>query len=243
MIKIFNLSIKDFLSKKYILLSILPFIFSLLIMGVIAYFGGYELHDVLLKSGENSGYAFFNSAKYPKIFESINWLIGILISISGVFLVIVFSILIASIVAGFLTPIITKDINKKYYNIDKKNEVSTLRIIKISIIEFFKFLGILLICLPFLMVPIINLFVITIPFFYIYYKFLLIDVASNALDATKFEFSYKNGGGYSFMFASFIFYLVCLIPLAGILFQLFFVIYLTHLTYQKEQKMLNEIKF
>ena len=79
-----------------------------------------------------------------------------------------------------------------------------------------------------LFVPVINLFIINVPFFYIYYKLVLIDVASNALSAKSFERSYKMGGGYKFALSAFIFYLLCLIPLVGLFFQLFFIIFLTH---------------
>lgn len=244
MVNVFFVSLKDFLTKKFIILSLLPLLVSLLVFGGFIIFGGNELFSILSEGAKSGDYSFLNEAEYPLVTKILTyaitkWIIGALFYVAGTFLVLMLSVFTALLVAGFLTPIVTKDINLKYYNIERSSEVSFLRVTKLMGFDLLKFIGILLLCLPFLFVPLVNLFVINIPFFYLYYKFILVDVASNALNASQFEYTYKKGGGYSFIFACLGFYILCLVPLVGLLLQLFFVIYLTHILYIKEQKLLK----
>ena len=127
-----------------------------------------------------------------------------------------------------------KEINKRHYNYVLKSEASTARVLKVMMVEIMKFLGILLVCLPLLFVPFVNFFIINVPFFYIYYKLLLIDVGSNTLDSDKFELALLEGGGVKFVVFTLLFYLISLVPLVGLFFQLYFVIVLSHLFYQRE---------
>ena len=243
--KIFDISIKDFLTKKFVLLSLLPLLISIFIVGLITFFGGREFFEILKSGIENNDFTLLQN--YPFLAKVLNygiskWLIGAIFYIAGTFFVLMLSVIIALIVAGFLTPVVTKEINSRHYNFQRSDEVSFLKITKIMMIEIFKFIGILLICLVFYFVPILNLFIINVPFFYIFYKFLLIDVASNTLNSQRFFIVYKKGGGYKFIFSCFLFYLLCLIPLVGLFFQLFFVIFLSHILYSGELKFSHQIK-
>lgn len=248
--KIFDISIKDFLTKKFILLSLLPLLGAVLVLGILAFFGGKEGFENLQIAIANGDFTILQN--YPIISKILNysitkWIIGAFFYIAGTFLVLIFSVIIAVIIAGFLTPVVTKEINLRHYNLERQNEVSFLKVVKLMATSLLKFIAIFLICLVFYFVPILNLFVINIPFFYLFYKFLLIDVASNSLNKERFEKIYKKGGGYKFMLSCFLFYLLCLIPLVGLFLQLFFVIFLSHILYQNEQKLgvkkkFNEIK-
>lgn len=245
MIQILKLSIKDFLSKKYIALSIIPLIVCIVLFGVFLYLGGNELLDALAKSIDSGDFSFLN--KYPLIAEilsytAIKWLVGFIFYTLGAFFVLILSVFVASIVAGFLTPVIVNDLNEKYYRRVRNNEISALKALKISIIEILKFCGIFIICLPLLFVPIINLFIINVPLFYLYYKFLLIDIGSNTLDELNFKIFYRKGGGYKFLSVCSIFYILCLIPLVGFFAQLFFVIFLSHLVMSNEKNYFLRLK-
>ncbi len=248
--KIFDISIKDFLTKKFILLSLLPLLGAVLVLGILAFFGGKEGFENLQIAIANGDFTLLQN--YPIISKILNysitkWIIGAFFYIAGTFLVLIFSVIIAVIIAGFLTPVVTKEINLRHYGLTKQNEVSFLKVVKLMATSLLKFIAIFLICLVFYFVPILNLFVINIPFFYLFYKFLLIDVASNSLNKERFDKIYRQGGGYKFMLSCFLFYLLCLIPLVGLFLQLFFVIFLSHILYQNEQKLgvkkkFNEIK-
>ena len=249
--KVFDISLKDFLTKKFILLSLLPLLGAVLVLGILAFFGGKEGFETLQSAIANGDFTLLQN--YPIISKILSygvtkWIIGAFFYIAGTFLVLIFSVVIAVIIAGFLTPVVTKEINSRHYNLAKQNEVSFLKVIKLMATSLLKFIAIFLICLVFYFVPILNLFVINVPFFYLFYKFLLIDVASNSLNSDRFDKIYRQGGGYKFMFSCFLFYLLCLIPLVGLFLQLFFVIFLSHILYQNEQKFgiknkFNEIKY
>ncbi|AII15132.1 hypothetical membrane protein (EI24 domain) [Campylobacter iguaniorum] len=240
MINLLRLSINDFFTKKFILLSLLPFFISILLFSTLMIFGGNELFEIL-KAGAISGdYSFIDESEHGFLvailsFQAVKFLIvGMFYILSGFFAVML-SIIFAAIIAGFLTPTVTKFVNQKYYKFTLKDDISTLKIIKISLVIFAKFLLILLICLPFLFVPVINLFVINIPFFYLFYKFMLIDIASNTLNSFEFDIMLRSDAGWDFKFACLVFYILALIPLVGIFFQLFFVMFLSHLLFKKSQ--------
>ena len=241
MINLLRLGFKDFFTAKFIVLSILPLCLSIFSLAWLTIWSGGEIFDLLSDSAKNENFAFLepNSAlSFIAIkilsFSATKWIVSILFYILSTFLTIIVSIVIALVVAGFLTPVVTKEINKRHYNYVLKSEVSTARVLKVMMIEIMKFLGILLVCLPLLFVPFVNFFIINVPFFYIYYKLLLIDIGSNALDSDKFELALLEGGGIKFVAFTFLFYLISLVPLVGLFFQLYFVIVLSHLFYQRE---------
>ena len=241
MINLLRLGFKDFFTAKFIVLSILPLCLSIFSLAWLTVWGGGEIFDLLSDSAKNENFTFLeaNSAlSFIAIkilsFSATKWIVSILFYILSTFLTIIVSIVIALVVAGFLTPVVTKEINKRHYNYVLKSEVSTARVLKVMMIEIMKFLGILLVCLPLLFVPFVNFFIINVPFFYIYYKLLLIDVGSNTLDSEKFELALLEGGGIKFVAFTFLFYLISLVPLVGLFFQLYFVIVLSHLFFEKE---------
>ncbi|OSQ24222.1 hypothetical protein CCON61_05235 [Campylobacter concisus] len=241
MINLLRLGFKDFFTAKFIALSILPLCLSIFSLAWLTIWGGSEIFDVLSEGARSGNYSFIDtnstlSSYAIRIlsFSATKWIVSILFYILSTFLTIIISIVIALIVAGFLTPVVTKEINKRHYNYVLKSEVSTARVLKVMMIEIMKFLGILLVCLPLLFVPFVNFFIINVPFFYIYYKFLLIDIGSNTLDSDKFELALLEGGGIKFIAFTLLFYLISLVPLVGLFFQLYFVIVLSHLFFEKE---------
>ncbi|MSN96158.1 hypothetical protein F1B92_02930 [Campylobacter sp. FMV-PI01] len=239
MIKIFQLSIKDFLTKKFLILSFLPFFCAILILSAFMIFGGNEIFDALNQGAKTGDFNFLNEDKYPFLakiltYKITRWIISAIFYTLASFLVVIFSVIMAAIIAGFLTPIISKDVNLKYYNIKIKNQPKFARILRLMIKEILIFLLLFLLSLPFLFIPIINIFVLNIPFFYLYHKFMLLDVASNTLEEYRFEILYKKSGGYMFIFACLIFYIVSLVPFLGVFLQIFFVINLSHILLNNE---------
>ncbi|MBN7289130.1 MULTISPECIES: EI24 domain-containing protein [Campylobacter] len=241
MIELFRLSFRDFWTAKFISLSLLPLFLSAGLLTWLMFFGGGELFSALQEGASTGDYSFLSEdtpylSFWLKIlsFSATKWVVSAFFYILSSFLVVIFSVVIALIVAGFMTPVVTKEINKRHYDIVRQSEISTAKVLNLSLKVVLNFLGILLICLPLLLVPFLNLFIINLPFFYLYYKLLLIDVGSNTLDAPKFELLWLEGGGLSFTLACVGFYLVSLVPLAGLFLQLFFVIFLSHLLYQRQ---------
>jgi len=225
MINLLRLGFKDFFTAKFITLSILPLCLSILCLAWLSIWGGGEIFDFLSDGAKNENFAFLESNSTLSFiaikilsFSATKWIVSILFYV----------------LTGFLTPVVAKEINKRHYNYVLKSEASTTRVLKVMMVEIMKFLGILLVCLPLLFVPFVNFFIINVPFFYIYYKLLLIDVGSNTLDSDKFELALLEGGGVKFIVFTLLFYVISLVPLVGLFFQLYFVIVLSHLFYQRE---------
>lgn len=240
MIRNFNLAIRDFLTAKFLILSSLPLILSIVILSGLMIFGGNEIYDILSKGVSSGDFSFLDENAHPYIakilsFGITKWIISALFYITGTFFVLMLSVFIALIVAGFLTPIVTKEIAKRHYEISDLKMISFARSMQLIAVVVMKFVAILLISLPLLFVPFLNLFIINLPFFYLYYSLLFIDIGSNTLSANRFEIELFDMGGYEYKLSAFVFYLLCLIPLVGLFLQIFFVIYFSHMFFQKEQ--------
>ena len=240
---ILRLSLKDLFTPKFITLSILPLAFSALIIAAIAMFGGRELCEALNAAIPGEAGAL---AEYPMLAKILNlgiakWLIGAIFYAVGAYLVVMLSVFCALAVAGFLTPMIAREINRRHYRVDEAQlaNVGLARQTALMGKILLKFILIALICLPILAVPALNFLALHPAFFYLYYSLLFIDVAPNALSRHKFELYLPGYGGYKFKAAALCFYLLCLVPIFGLFLQVFFVIYFSHFFFLHETSRLT----
>ena len=222
-------SFRDFLSIRFILLAFLPLSISLIsLVGLTIYFGA-DIFNILAKSHLD---AYANGDGFIAWLLSLSLIQFMLTSsfyLISIFLAIILSVVIATIITGFLTPYIVKFINQKYYNYNTTPSPSNARVFSLICITFIKFILIFLITIPLLFIPIINLFILNLLFFYLFYRLMLIDVASNTSDSLIFEIDLQKGGGVKFFSASVVFYILTLMPFLGIFLQIFFVIFLAHI--------------
>ncbi|EAH7988386.1 EI24 domain-containing protein [Campylobacter jejuni] len=231
---ILKLAIKDFFSFKFLKFALIPLIFSLVLMlflGVLGFSALLDYFNSLFSVGEDSFWAWFYALHFVQI------LITIISFLFSGFIVVFASVFLALFITSFLTPFIAKEINQKYYHYDSINEVSTLK----TIFEFFKifikFIGILLLCTLALFLPFINIFVYYLAFYYLFHKLLMIDVTSTILDKESFKNFHSDFSPLEFKFSTLCFYLLSSVPLLGLFLQVFFVIFLTHLSYQRILKL------
>ncbi|MCR8679195.1 MULTISPECIES: EI24 domain-containing protein [Campylobacter] len=229
-------SFADFLSLRFILLSILPLAVSLAsLIGLVVLFGD----DIFAAFAKPQIQTYASGDGFIAWLISLSLVQFIITSsfyVISIFLAIILSVAIAAVITGFLTPYIVKFINQKYYNYNTTPEPSNIRVLNLIFITFIKFILIFLICIPLLFIPVINLFILNLPFFYLFYRLMLIDVASNTSDRLIFEVDLQKGGGVKFFSASVIFYIITLIPFVGLFSQIFFVIFLSHLLLEKNSK-------
>lgn len=232
MIEILRLSLRDFCTKKFLNFALLPFFFSLVLFAILAYFGFsalLEFFDELFgKDSENSVFAFIYSLAFVQIF------IAILSVLSASFIVIFASVFFAIFIVSFLTPFICKAINEKYYHHPLKKPISTTKILLKTLWILAKFVLFFFIATFLLLVPFVNLFVYYVVVYYLFHKLLILDVASNVLNIDEFTLFYTKTSPLEFKFTTLCFYLLACVPFAGLFLQVFFVIFLTHLFYQKE---------
>ena len=222
-------SFRDFLSIRFILLAFLPLSISLIsLVGLTIYFGA-DIFNILAKSHLD---AYANGDGFIAWLLSLSLIQFMLTSsfyLISIFLAIILSVVIATIITGFLTPYIVKFINQKYYNYNTTPPPSNARVFSLICITFIKFILIFLITIP-------LLFILDLLFFYLFYRLMLIDVASNTSDSLIFEIDLQKGGGVKFFSASVVFYILTLMPFLGIFLQIFFVIFLAHILLEKNSR-------
>ncbi|RTJ22187.1 EI24 domain-containing protein [Campylobacter jejuni] len=231
---ILKLAIKDFFSFKFLKFALIPLIFSLIFMlflGALGFSALLDYFNSLFSVGEDSFWAWFYALHFVQI------LITIISFLFSGFIVIFASVFLALFITSFLTPFITKEINQKYYHYDNINEVSTLKTIFEIFKIFIKFIVILLLCTLTLFLPFINIFVYYLAFYYLFHKLLMIDITSTILDKESFKNFHSNFSPLEFKFSTLCFYLLSSVPLLGLFLQVFFVIFLTHLAYQRILKL------
>ncbi|MGI7787077.1 EI24 domain-containing protein [Campylobacter jejuni] len=231
--KILRLAIKDFFTLQFLKFALIPLTFSFILMIFLAIFGFSFLLDYfnsLFSVGEDSFWAWFYALHFVQILIT---LISVLFS--G-FVIIFASVFLALFITSFLTPLIVKQINNKYYHHEVQN-ISNMYIIFEIFKIFIKFIGILLLCTLALFLPFINIFVYYLAFYYLFHKLLMIDVTSTILDKESFKNFHSDFSPLEFKFSTLCFYLLSSVPLLGLFLQVFFVIFLTHLGYQRILKL------
>ncbi|HEG7970171.1 TPA: EI24 domain-containing protein [Campylobacter jejuni] len=231
--KILRLAIKDFFTLQFLKFALIPLTFSFILMIFLAIFGFSFLLDYfnsLFSVGEDSFWAWFYALHFVQILIT---LISVLFS--G-FVIIFASVFLALFITSFLTPLIVKQINNKYYHHEVQN-ISNMYIIFEIFKIFLKFIGIFLLCTLALFLPFINIFVYYLAFYYLFHKLLMIDVTSTILDKESFKNFHSDFSPLEFKFSTLCFYLLSSVPLLGLFLQVFFVIFLTHLAYQRILKL------
>lgn len=225
-------SLKDFLSGKFLFISLAPFIVPILVLGGFFIYGSSELITLLQQGASSGDFSFIDESAHPTIaylltFSVVHWLIMTLFVVVGTFGVVLVSLIIAVITVGFLTPYIVKSIRKSSYPHIKEGAedpflTSLWNIFKI----FMKFLLLFLCTLPFLFLPFINFMVFQVPFFYLFYKLMVYDLLSVGVSADAKKIVSENR--VYLLVVLLVFFFLSLIPLFGLLLQVFFVVYLSH---------------
>ncbi len=229
MIKILQLSLRDFFTLEFLKYSLVPLAVSFIVLGILAFFGFsflLEYFNTLFGEG-NAFLAWLYS------FAFMHFILGMVSFLLTSFIFVFGSVFLALFITSFLTPHIAQKINQKYYHHELKDKVSTLRMLFCMLGVLVKFLIFFILGVFLLFVPFINLFVYYVVFYYLFHKFLILDVASSVLHKQEFEDFNSRSCALEFKFSTLCFYLSSSVPFLGLLLQVFFVIFLTHLFYQK----------
>ncbi|MDR0762017.1 MAG: EI24 domain-containing protein [Campylobacteraceae bacterium] len=225
--EILSKTIKDFFSKKFLMLSFAPLFTALIVLFCLMLLGANEALHILKTAAEGDiGVNFPVLAKILS-FAVTHYILTALIYLFGIFLVLVFSVIIGVLTLGFLTPIVVKTLHRKYYSQYQLQPVGVSKTLAVTLFIILKFLLFLLLTIPLMFIPIINVFAFNAVLFYLFYKLLVFDVASNITDEKEIGELLERIRP-KLILICFIFYLLALIPLAGLFLQLFFAIYLTH---------------
>ncbi len=236
---LYLLAFKDLLSKPMLIITFMPIIIILAIVGIISLIFGMDLIDYLL----NQFLSYFNldtSSKFVMFIltklDFLSWIFKFLFYTVVAYIGWNIAIIVGMIITGFFAPYIVKHVNT-HYNLELKghgNMVSTLiflgKIILIFAILFA--VGLLL-----FWVPVLNIIFFYLSFYYLFHKMLISDVSSE-INSSEEARELKKIKANSIRFHSFLLYLLNNIPFIGILTQTYSIIYMSHF-YLRESKKLR----
>jgi len=223
---------RDFFTGKFLFLSLAPFVAPILILGAFFIYGSNEFLTLLQEGSVSGDYSYIDESAYPILsyllgFAVFHWILMTLFVVLGTFGVVLLSLVIAVITVGFLTPYIVDSVRKDNYPHVKKAQGEGFGSSIWSMLKIFmKFLLLFLCTLPFLLLPFVNFFIFQLPFFYLFYKLMMFDLISSGVSEDAKNIIEENRL-YLFIVMGFFFFL-SLIPLFGLLLQVFFVVYLSH---------------
>jgi Sulfate transporter CysZ/Etoposide-induced protein 2.4 len=254
---ILALSIKDLFTSKMLKYSLLPFILSMVILYVLFFVvAGIGLESLGTMSVESSQTSVVNGVPNTDTFQATlegtaliqflmshaitSWIATFLVYTVGTFLTLYFSIFVALIIIGFLTPTILKELQKRHYNdvemIGHSNIFEflflTLKWIVIMLLMFIIFL-------PLYFIPLINVIAFNFPLYYFFHKMLTYDISSTICskdEAVKIKFFHAS----TLRLKTLALYLISLIPFVIFFAAVFYVIYLGHSYFLETRKLREE---
>jgi len=238
-------AIRDYLSPSILGASFVSLLVPLALLGLAVGLGGSHLWDLLqaLETGEPLA-----TQSAPGWLETIlaytfvQWIAITLFYVLGGVLALLVSVIIAVIVIGFFTPWLVKIVHKCHYaSIEFPKGLSNSIVIKEALGIFGKFLGLLVLSLVLLALPLVNVIALHIPFFYLFYRILMLDVGSVLLDLQAYE-RFKSTHQRPTIILGLVCFVLSLIPFIGLFLQPLFVLYFAHYVFQKvllEAKYIN----
>lgn len=266
-VEIFFRSVKDFFTKPILKIALYPFFITVIIMYamffVVADFGldGFQnyimevqQHQIAVENGEivvdtkTETYFGKDILDFLLKFSITSWIISFFVYTLGTIFVIIFALFITLIVVGFLTPWILSVIQKRHYpDLEFEGYGNITNTFWILLKSFFVMCLLFIILLPLYFIPIFNIFILNIPFYYFFYKLLNFDITSTIMSKEE-EAIIKNKSGNSFHFKTIILYLISMVPFIVLFSVVFYIVYLGHgymselnnLRKSRELKNLNE---
>lgn len=251
---IFIQSLKDFLTPKMLKLAILPFIVTIVLMYilffVIAGIGIDQLGSLDVQSTqttmqngvphtESISAQLEGTAIIKFLMSSVitSWIATFFIYAVGAFFTLYASIFVAVIVIGFLTPIVLKELQSRYYQdiemIGHSNILSTIfLVIKWTLTMVLLFI----LLVPFYFIPLIQIVAINLPLYYFFHKMLTFDISSNLCtkeEDKQIRYFSKN----NLRIKTLTLYVISLIPFAIFFGAVFYVIYLGHTYFLEVRKL------
>jgi len=254
---VLSLSIKDLLTTKMLKYSILPFILSMIILYVVFFvMAGIGLDSLGSMSVESSQTTIVNGVPNTDSFQATlegtaliqflmshaitSWIATFLVYTIGTFLTLYFSIFVALIIIGFLTPIILKELHIRHYSdvemIGYSNIFESLYLVlKWILIMLLMFI----VFIPLYFIPLVNIVAFNLPLYYFFHKMMNYDVSSNICtrdEAMKIKFFHAT----TLRLKTLALYLISLIPFVIFFATVFYVIYLGHSYFIETRKIRKE---
>ncbi|BAF70352.1 EI24 domain-containing protein [Nitratiruptor sp. SB155-2] len=233
---------EDFMTKKFLAITFVPFFLTLLLFTAIFYGGGQEILHMLEQLAQSPNAINDPSlALFAKEHPILAWLasnsvthfiIATLLTVLGVLFAILLSTATATIIMGFFTPYIIKEIHKRHYShldIGKGLGIIEYMVLMAKIIV--KSIGLFLLSFILYFIPLLNAIALNIPFYYLFHSFLSLDVGGEIMSKEELENIVKKYR-FKIMGTTGVLYLITLIPMAGMILQVYFVSVMAHLFFR-----------
>ena len=254
---ILSLSIKDLFTSKMLKYSILPFVFSMLVMYILFFVvAGFGLEQLGSMDVQTSQTTIENGIPHTESFQATlegtalikflmssavtSWIATFLVYTIGTFLTLYFSIFVALIVIGFMTPMILKELQVRHYNdIEMIGHSNIAEGIFLVIKWALVMIGLFILFVPLYFIPLVNIVAFNFPLYYFFHKVMTYDIASTV--ATKEESKQiKYFNATTLRLKTLGLYLISLIPFVIFFASVFYVIYLGHSYFLELRKMRSE---
>ncbi len=248
---IIKVSLKDFLTKPFLKMIIYPVIGSAIILYLLFFMVAssgldqlsntqiqIQQHSQMIENGEvitnDTSYTGNSIFDFLLQYSVVSSLIGVLVYIVGFFAIGYLSIFTSLLIIGLLTPKILSMIHQKHYKDLKFEGFGTLinsvwflaKTIFISILLF-------LILIPIYFIPVINIIAINLPLYYLFHKLVHFDIGSTIFKKEDFlKIYYINKD--EMRLRSLGLYLISLIPFIALFASVFYIIYLGHIYFSKQ---------
>lgn len=251
---ILALSIKDLLTSKMIKYSILPFLGSMIVLYILFFIvagigldslGSMQVHstETTIQNGVVNTDTFQATLEGTALIQWLmssaltSWIATFLVYTIGSFLTLYFSIFVALLIIGFLTPIILKELQARHYPdvemIGHSNIAEALFLtIKWALIMLILFI-------PLYFIPFVNIVAFNLPLYYFFHKMMTYDVGSTI--CTKEEnMKIKFFHATTLRLKTLGLYLISLIPFVVFFASVFYIIYLGHSYFIETRKLRSE---
>ena len=242
---ILTASVKDFFTPRYLGMSLVPFVITLILMFFALAHIAHELIGFLQSAGpaqapdgtdsiEALKFEFLRLiSEYPIIsliagHALFQWVAGILFYVIGGGLALLLAMVVAVVVTGFFTPWIVKGIQRRHYaHVELKGHGNLFTYLLFALKTLAVFFLLFLVSLPFYFVPLVNLVAMNGPFYYLFHHMIVQDVTGEVNDRREAKRIFR-ATRWSLMGTTLLLFLVTLVPVVGIFLQVYIIILLAH---------------
>lgn len=252
-----SLSIKDLFTGKMIKYSILPFILSMIVLYVLFFLvAGIGLDSLGSMDIETSTTTMQNGVPNTDNFSATlegtaliqwlmshaitSWIATFLVYTIGSFLTLYFSIFVALIIVGFLTPTILRELQKRHYSdVEMVGHSNLFEAMFLLVKWVLVMIMMFIVFIPLYFIPLVNIVAFNLPLYYFFHKMMTYDVSSTICtkdEAMKIKFFHAT----TLRLKTLGLYLISLIPFVVFFASVFYIIYLGHSYFLETRKIREE---
>jgi hypothetical protein len=169
-----------------------------------------------------------------------SWIATFLVYTVGSFLTLYFSIFVALIIVGFLTPTILKEIQKRHYpDVEMTGHSNLFEALFLMLRWVLVMILMFIVFVPLYFIPLVNIIAFNLPLYYFFHKMMTYDVGSTICTKEE-DMKIKFFHASTLRLKTLGLYLISLIPFVVFFASVFYIIYLGHSYFIETRKMRNE---